>query len=277
MQSGVLIILPVLNEAENISTLLSGIGRELSRTMHAICIIDDGSIDGTVEKVLTTTPAASGRIHLIRRKKERWGCQRGGALKCGLDWGLQDPSLQIFVEIDGDLSHRVEELTQGVNLVASGQADVAIASKYLPGSRVIGRTGGRKFVSWICSVATSLLLDRSVKDYSNGYRFYTRSAAELVAAHRVRYGSPIYLSEVLALWLREGLKVMEFPSTYIGRNEGLSKLRWIDLMKASLAVIEIASRYHFRGFERLPTSNGNALPSLSSKPLAARSMVRDDK
>jgi hypothetical protein len=51
--------------------------------------------------------------------------------------------------------------------------------------------------------------------------------------------------------LKSGLRVVEFPSTYLGRNEGVSKLRWIDLQKATLAVPEIAVRYHLTGFKKV--------------------------
>jgi len=43
-------------------------------------------------------------------------------------------------------------------------------------------------------------VERRIKDYSNGYRFYSRSAAELLAHHEIKYASPIYLTEVMAIW-----------------------------------------------------------------------------
>ena len=104
---------------------------------------------------------------------------------------------------------------------------------------MLDRPLGRRIVSRVCSFVVGTLISPAIKDYSNGYRFYNRRAAHMICHHRIRYGSPIYLTEVLALWLRHGLRVMEFPSTYVGRHEGLSKLRLIDLFKAGLAVFEI--------------------------------------
>jgi hypothetical protein len=154
--------------------------------------------------------------------------------------------------MDGDLSHRPEELPTGTGILWSGKADVAIASKYWEGSRVINRPVGRLLVSHISSIAVGLLINRSLRDYSNGYRFYTRAAAELAAGHSYRYGSPIYLSEILALWKYHDLRIVEFTTTYVGRNEGISKLRIADLIKAAIGVFEIAYRYHFQGFTRQP-------------------------
>jgi hypothetical protein len=70
----------------------------------------------------------------------------------------------------------------------------------------------------------------------------------MISGTKIRYTSPIYLSEVLAIWLRGGLAVREVSTTYIGRNEGLSKLRMTDLVKAAIAVFEISVRYHLTGF-----------------------------
>jgi len=136
---------------------------------------------------------------------------------------------------------------------------VAIASKYAPGSAVINRPWGRRMVSKVCSFAVRTLISRAVRDYSNGFRFYTRTAAQLAADRHYRYGSPIYLSEILALWLRSGLRIEEFPSIYVGREEGLSKLRLADLAKAAVASFEIALRYHFTGFTLLKREPGAAI------------------
>jgi hypothetical protein len=66
-------------------------------------------------------------------------------------------------------------------------------------------------VSRICSIVVGMLMDRGISDYSNGYRFYNRRAAQLIATHGISYTSPIYLTEVMALWLRSGMRHSRFP------------------------------------------------------------------
>jgi len=248
MPDGVYVILPTLNEAQNIGPMLDGIRNALGDSPHTVCVIDDGSTDGTVEKIQADRVAHDWRVHIIQRQKKGRGSQRGGALRVGLEWGLDFTEHAIFVEMDGDLSHRPEELWQGINLLVKDGYNVAIASKYVPGSAVTNRPLQRRLVSRISSIAVGLVINRRIRDYSNGYRFYDRAAAELLRSHRYKYGSPIYLTEALAMWLRGGLRIIEFPSLYIGRNEGLSKLRLIDLIKAGIAVFEIGFRYHLTGF-----------------------------
>jgi dolichol-phosphate mannosyltransferase len=215
---GILILLPVLNERSNIEELLARIARGLAGRSYTICIVDDGSRDGTVEWLKARLAKPHSHFHLIQRLKTSRGSKRGGALRAALVWGLKHTPHEIFVEMDGDLSHRPEELKEGIAFVERGACDVAIASKYLPGSWVTNRPWGRRMVSLICGAAVRAVISSKVRDYSNGYRFYSRAAADLIVAHKIRYTSPIYLTEVLALWMHSGLRVREFPSTYVGRN-----------------------------------------------------------
>ena len=249
-KDGVCIILPVLNEMNNIVPLLDGIRQELTDISHTVCLIDDGSTDGTVEKIQEIMATNEHSLYLIQRRKSSYGSQRGSALRVGMEWGLQYTSHSIFVEMDGDLSHRPEDLQVGIRLIELEGYDVAIASKYIPGSTVVNRPLGRNLVSFISSMAVGCVISFKIKDYSNGYRFYTRYAASVLTQYHWKYGSPIYLTEVLAIWLRNGLRIVEFPFVYVGRNEGLSKLRIIDLVKAAIAVFEIGWRYHAIGFAK---------------------------
>lgn len=245
---GTLVILPVLNEIDHVERLVEAIIDRLRDEPHTVCLVDDGSTDGTLEKIGQLQQRHAGRIHLIQRTKEGRGSQRGGALLAGLEWGLAHTSHDVFVEMDGDLSHRPEELQTGIDYVRSDQCDIAIASKYQLGSKVTNRPLGRRILSRTCNFLIGLLIDSKIEDYSNGYRFYSRSAAQLIADSTIHNTSPIYLSEVLAIWLNAGKRVAEFPSQYIGRNEGLSKLRLVDLAKALGVVPAIAMRYHVFGF-----------------------------
>jgi dolichol-phosphate mannosyltransferase len=256
IETGVFILLPVLNEIANIGPLLDRIGTSLQGIRFTVGILDDGSTDGTIEYVRDRMERPGQNLHLICRQKTLRASQRGGALRTLMLWGLENTPHEIFIEMDGDLSHRPEELRDGIQMLREGGCDIAIASKYVPGSAVINRPWGRLMVSKICSYAVRSLLSAEVRDYSNGYRFYTSAAARLAASHVYRYGSPIYLSEILALWMRSGLRVGEFKTVYVGRNEGVSKLRAADLIKAGIAVFEIAFRYRIVGFRAISETPG---------------------
>ena len=250
--SGVFIILPALNERQNIIPLLDSIHRALTDLPYTVCVVDDGSTDGTIEVISEAMLRNDRHIHLIQREKTVKRSQYGGALRTGREWGLQHTDHRFFVQMDADGSHRPEELREGLHLLEDHECDVAIASKYLPGSRVVDRPLIRRLVSRVANTLSGILVSIKVRDYSNGYRFYTRAAAQVLFEHEIKYSSPIYLTEVLAIWLHNNMRVKEFPSTYLGRNEGISKLSLIDMLIAGVAVFEIGLRYHVSGFTKKP-------------------------
>lgn len=244
----------------------------MSGLRYQICIVDDGSKDGTLDVVKDFVDEnAATDVVVIRRKKEHRGSQRGVAVWTGLRYGFVHSNSDVFVEMDADLSHRPEELCLGLDAIRSKGGNVAIASKYLPESKVKNRPLGRRMLSLFANGCMRILINRRVADYSNGYRFYDRESVRLICTHRLRYGSPIYLTEVLALLMAHQMSVHEFPGEYIGRGEGLSKLRIIDLVKASIATFDIASRYHFhtRGFLRGVPSYAGLQSSEPAEPESA--------
>lgn len=244
------ILLPVLNEIANIGPLLERIKATLDGWEYVICIVDDGSSDGTADYIRRTMQTEGQRLHLIERKKTMRGSQRGSALFAAMIWALENTDCRFLIEMDGDLSHRPEELPKGLARLIDGGADVVIASKYLSGSLVTNRPLARRLLSRICNFSVRMLISSRISDYSNGFRFYTRDAARNIAETKIVYASPIYLTEVVGIWLSYGLRICEFSCHYVGRNEGLSKLRFIDLIKASIAIFEVAFRMHVRGFEK---------------------------
>lgn len=268
-QSGVFVLLPILNEADCIEELLTRLDSVLAPYPFLIGILDDGSTDGTVELVERWMSAHPGKVHLIRSRKTAPGCQRGAALDRLMRWGLENTPHSIFLEMDGDLSHLPEEIPQGLRGIQNG-ADIVIASKYLSGAREVDRHLIRRIVSGINTRAATWLLNPRITDYSNGFRFYTRQAAQLLAASQPQNTGPVYLTEVLDFWLRQGLRIEEFASVYVGRKTGASKVILSDVARSGVAFLKIAARYHFPGLVRqAPQTPPDRRDLWAALPLAA--------
>lgn len=271
----IVVNIPILNEIENIDALVTRVSKTLNGYDYTLLIVDDGSTDGTLD-YLSKACAANPRIHVLKRKKTLKGCQRGAALLAGVEWALGG-DYEIFIEMDGDLSHVPEEMPEGIAVIAQRSADVVIGSKYVPGSRITGRTWDRTLISLICNFGVRAAIRWSILDFSNGYRYYNRAAASLVVEHEIRYGSPIYLSEALAIWLSRGMRVAEIPSHYVGRFEGLSKVRFRDYVKAVIGILEISSRYRLFGFPKRREAFGQALRAAAGAGAGAECRVEIDR
>ncbi|MBI5883953.1 MAG: glycosyltransferase [Elusimicrobia bacterium] len=233
---------PVLDERDSLATLLDEIAGRLAGGDYTVCVIDDGSTDGTKEFV-RGYGARNKRVVLIERKRQGSGCRRGGATRAGLEWLLANTRHRVIVDFDADGSNMASELAGGIRRVACLGADVAIASKYAPGSQVLERPLGRRLGSRAYNLLLRLLMDPAIRDYSNSYRFYSREAAELLLRYPAGYESPVYLVEMLAIWLAHGLKVVELPTVYGSRRGGASKVVPTDFARGLFGALAVGLAY----------------------------------
>ena len=105
------VILPVDTVLGEVSAVLSG-----TRYEYEIVVVDDGSTDGTVEKVREWT-RRDPRIRFVARAGERG--LAGAVLE-----GWSQSGANLLGVIDADLQHRPELLPK--LLKAAEQADIAI-------------------------------------------------------------------------------------------------------------------------------------------------------
>ncbi len=226
--TGVAVCVPVLDDREGVADVLPRLHHALAGVPHTVCVVDDGSRDGTLPWLDAWRSEGEHR-HVIRRQKTRPGCLRGGATREGLRWLLEHSDRSVFVDLDADGAQRPEEIPDALAHLRDVPAcDVVVASKYAPGSVVVGRPAARRIGSRVYSLALRAALSHALRDYSNSYRFYRRDAAALVARADTRYDTPVFLVEMLAVWITAGLRIDERPTRYEERNAGRSKVTWRD-------------------------------------------------
>jgi len=246
---GTWITIPTMNEAGNIQSLMETIADAMDGLTYHICVVDDESKDETVDIINSYVKEhkseLANNIHVIQRKKNTMGSQRTGAALAGFREGLQHSDCSVFVDMDADFAHSPSELSVGMKAIQDG-FDVAIASKYLPGSSCVNRPWTRNFLSSLYNWLWRRLIDDRIKDYSNGYRFYNRKTVEYICNQKLMYLGPVGLCEILVILLSHGKKVTEFPTIYTERIEGDSKLTFLDVIKAGMAMMNIAIRYRLR-------------------------------
>lgn len=243
----ILINIPILNEVDNIRALTERVQKQVAGKDYTLLYVDDGSTDGTLE-IIGELQERDPKIQVLHRTKTRAGCQRGGALFDGMVWGLENTTHDIFVEMDGDLSHLPEELPIGIALMQRPDVDFVIGSKYLSTSATREREFWRQIMSKVMNFTVRIMMQKEISDYSNGYRFYSRDVARSIAARKIRYTSPIYLSEVLAIVLTDNFQIAEYSSTYLGRIQGSSKVKLADIVEGGMALLDISYRYHVGRF-----------------------------
>jgi dolichol-phosphate mannosyltransferase len=236
-----LVVLPSYNERDNIVAIVSAILDSYEGA--SVCVVDDSSPDGTAQALrsaLAERPEWSGRVDLIVRKKKDG---RGGAVRDGLAWGLSDGrTFDAFVEMDCDFSHEPEAIATGLGLLQAGN-DVVIGARY-PDGVIIGWPPSRRVFSFLANTLARVLIDVSIADYTNGFRFYSPSAVRLLMQFEQHHKGYIYLSESLAHLLRAGLTVAAFPIRFKNRERGVSNTSLAEIRDALGGILQIA--WHHR-------------------------------
>jgi len=234
-----LVVLPSFNEITNIRDLIDAI-LKVDADID-VCVVDDSSPDGTADLVFDLIESQvmwDGRVHLIVRPGKGG---RGGAVRDGIGWGISTGGFDAFVEMDCDHSHDPKEMPEGLRLLEDGN-DLVIGARY-PNGTIIGWPMFRRAFSRMANYLARGLLEWSVTDYTNGYRFYTPdSAAALVNSPQQNTGF-IYLSESLARLMRSGATVASFPITFRDRTGGKSSAGLDEVARALSGLFGIAWWY----------------------------------
>ena len=239
---GTLIVLPSYNESLNILPLIQALLSLGPET--GVCVVDDSSPDGTgqlVKGAVRDRPGWAQRVHLITRATKDG---RGGAVRAGIEWGRSQRRFDAYVEMDCDFSHEPGAVPTGLRLLAAGN-DVVIGARY-PDGTIVGWPRSRRIFSFLANGLARLLISWPIPDYTNGFRFYSTRAVDVLLAHAQRHKGYIYLSETLSVLLKAGLKVSTFPIRFQNRERGVSNTNLAEVGSALKGIFSIAWAHRFR-------------------------------
>ena len=203
------VILPVVNEAENLRILIPRLVTLLNheRISHEIVVIDGGSTDGTRE----TAEALGARVVSERRRGY------AGAMETGIAEARGD----YVLTLDADQSHDPDFVVKMWR--ARTRADIVVASRYVLGG-VIYSPFIRRASSWLLNNVLRRMLSMPVRDLSSGYRLYRREVLRELELTSTNFEVQ---EEILVKAYASGFSVVEVPFTYFPRGAGRSHARLI--------------------------------------------------
>lgn len=176
----------------------------ISRGLAAeIIVADDGSSDAT-PKVFAEMVATLPRAGLEYRYLGLQHRGKGAAVRSGVLAAKGDP----IVFLDADLTIPIDLVDTFLRAIADG-ADIAIASRYVPGS-IVRRPWWRTLVGVIYRRCVHLLVPVPASDTQCGGKAYTAEAAKDLFA-RSKLDGFTFDAEVLFLAGRAGYRVAEIP------------------------------------------------------------------
>ena len=185
-----------------------------------VLFVDDNSPDGTGEEIRRP----DGEHPRLPAAREGGQEGAGHRLHRRLPARPGEPDPEIVVQMDADLQHPPEMLESLVAKVASGVADVAIASRHVNGGSFKGLNWRRRMISKGASWLSRTVLGLKVKDTTTGFKALRRSAVECLLAHPPRSAGFIFQVESLYILKKNGFKMVEVPFTFEERAKGASKM-----------------------------------------------------
>jgi len=230
--SALSVILPTINEAANLQTLVPALLDELPAIVELL-VVDDGSTDGTLE-LIRELGASDPRVRVLERRGRP-------CLTAALQAGIDGTSAPLVGWMDADWSITPGDLARLHEVVARGSAELAIASRFARRGRIKGQTqdgllGRLKALvdlgdtedSWL-GVALSwglngvilpLLLGEGVHDYTSGVIVADRAA---LSAIELRGDHGEYFIDLLVRAKRAGFRIEELAYHVQPRRHGRSK------------------------------------------------------
>ena len=218
MQQHPLIIIPTFNEATNavrmIHTLMA------LETEVDILFVDDGSPDGTAERIKEQQKAYPNRIHLVEREGK---LGLGTAYVRGFEYALEH-DYEYVCEMDADFSHPPEDVPRLIEAVQSGDTDIAIGSRYANGISIVNWPLSRLILSYGANIYARLITGLPVKDTTAGFKCIHRRVIESISLDRMRSNGYAFQIELHFRAWKAGFRLREVSIIFREREEGVSKM-----------------------------------------------------
>ena len=235
-ESNVLVVIPTYNEVENLTGIT---GRVLAaRDDVDILVVDDNSPDGT-GRLADALAEADDRISVLHRPGKSG---LGNAYRAGFAWGIRQ-GYDILVEMDGDGSHRPEQLPALLDAVRD--SDVVLGSRWVAGGGAPVWAFRRRLLSRAGSLYARVALGLPFSDITGGFRAFRASALAAIDFETVTAQGYCFQIEMLWRASLAGLEIREVPINFAERLAGESKM---DLS----IVVEAMARVTLWGVRDMP-------------------------
>ena len=199
------VIVPVYNEVAHVDELLPAI--QASPVKKQIIIVDDGSTDGTREK-LRTMPLAKD-VTLVFHERN-FG--KGAAIRTALEYARGE---YVLIQ-DSDLEYDPQDYPALLRPLERGEANAVYGIRPDRPERGLRFFLGAKLLTHL----TNLLYGAGIHDEATCYKVFRRS---LIVQMDLRCRRFEFCPEVTAKLCRMGEKIAEVPVAYSPRSAGEGK------------------------------------------------------
>ncbi len=220
------VVIPVYNEVATVNKVVEAVRRS-SYPNKEIIIVDDGSTDGTREKLRQEIEPLVDRVAYHEKNKGK-----GAALRTG--FGLATG--EVVVVQDVDLEYDPNEYGRLIQPILENKADVVFGSRF----KGVGPHRVVYFWHWLgnalLTLFSNMFTDLNLSDMETGYKVFRREIIQSIQIEEDRFG---FEPEITAKVAKKGCAIYEVGISYYGRTyrEG-KKIGWRDGLWALWCILK---------------------------------------
>ena len=213
------IVIPALNEEQNIEKSLSTLEEKLLLP-HRVIVVNDNSDDRTaeiVERISDDRP----NIRLVNSSRPR-------GITNALKSGFESVDTPVAVVMMADLCDDPETVPRMYEKFEEGY-DLVCASRYMPeGRRLAGPALQGFFSRNVCS-SLRKLTGIPTHDVSNAFKMYRTEILRTTPLEEAGFASSL---EICVKAFLKGFRITEVPTTWKGRTAGTSSFKMLKVARS---------------------------------------------
>jgi glycosyltransferase involved in cell wall biosynthesis len=216
------VIIPALNEAGNIASLVADVRAVWPAE---VIVVDNGSTDGTADEV-----RATGTARLIAEPRRGYGYACAAGVRAAGD-------ADILLFLDGDHSFLPAEMPRLIEPILRSEADLVLGSRPLGGIAPGAMPAHQQFGNWLVARLMNALYRLRLTDLGP-YRAIRGDLLAQLDMREMTYGWP---AEMMVKAARRGARIVEAPVSYHSRRSGKSKVG--GTLLAAYYILGVTLRY----------------------------------
>ncbi len=230
------IVIPLYNEKDNVEPMIEAVHTAVNKYTASweLIVVDDGSVDGTPEKVKSVLETCGQNVKLVSLHRN-YG--QTAALQAGIDTAKNE----IIATLDGDLQNDPGDIERLIDRLERDNLDLIVGWRKDRKDKLLLR----KIPSWIANFIIGRVTGVKLHDYGCGLKVYR---AEIIKNVRL-YGEMHRFIPAWSTLSTSPYKIAEEVVTHHPRKFGKSKY---GLSRTFRVLFDLLSVFFFMNFRAKP-------------------------